>query len=125
MEGRVRLPRAAKLDVLHHCTPETVESGHEPRQLRAGHQSSRHPGRTSASRATGASPPSFPSSPDSPKGVGWPPPRRRPLTQTTTGGRQVGKVRFAATAPELPAYFCHSRIFHPAADPTTALEGTL
>ncbi|WP_158010744.1 hypothetical protein [Tardibacter chloracetimidivorans] len=56
IEWRVRLPLASNLDVLHHCTTETVESGHETRQLRAGHQSSRHPGRPSASRATGASP---------------------------------------------------------------------
>src|SRR3546814_1167175 len=62
IEWRVRLPLASNLDVLHHCTTETVESGHETRQLRAGHQSSRHPGRPSASRATGASPPSFPRS---------------------------------------------------------------
>src|SRR3546814_1415352 len=70
IEWRGRLPLASNLDVLHHCTTETVECGQETRQLRAGHQSSRNPGRPSASRATGTSPPSFPSSPDSPKGVG-------------------------------------------------------
>src|SRR3546814_10775071 len=39
IEWRVRLPLASNLDVLHPCTTETVESGQETRQLRAGHQS--------------------------------------------------------------------------------------